>query len=75
MYADLVKKKAKPAVKKLYPDGDAIWQDDGATINRGKVALDAVKCSLKTRINPDIQAPKMADFWPITMYGPLLKLG
>ena len=45
----------------------------GATIHRGQVALDAMKSSFKNRINPDIQAPKMADFWPIENVWAIIK--
>ena len=39
MYADLVRVLAKDSVEELYPEGDGIWQDDGATINRCPQAL------------------------------------
>ena len=42
----------------------AVWQDDPARIHRTAEALEA--CSaFKFRIPHDIQAPKMADVWPI----------
>ena len=65
MYADMVREKAHQAVLKLYPNGDGIWQDDGAKIHRCPEALEAVDDCFKFRIDPKIQAPKMADFWPI----------
>ena len=51
MYADLVKDYASPAVKKLYPDGSAIWQDDPATIHRCRAALEAVEDQFSRRLD------------------------
>ena len=65
MYADLVREKAAPAILNLYPGGDGIYQDDGAWIHRCPEALAALEESFSQRINQDLQAPKMADFWPI----------
>ena len=39
MYADLVRGIAKDSVEELYPEGDGIWQDDGARIHRCPQAL------------------------------------
>ena len=36
-------------------------------------ALKAVEESFKSRIDPEIQAPKMADFWPIENVWAILK--
>ena len=33
MYVDIILKKVDSAVLGLYPEGDAIYQDDGATIH------------------------------------------
>ena len=33
MYADIILEKVDSAVLGLYPEGDAIYQDDGATIH------------------------------------------
>ena len=49
------------------------WQDDGARIHRCPEALKAVEESFKSRIDPEIQAPKMADFWPIENVWAILK--
>ena len=73
IYSDMVKEKALPAVLKVYPEGNAIWQDDGARIHRCPEALKAVEESFKSRIDPEIQAPKMADFWPIENVWAILK--
>ena len=32
MYADMIRGKAGPAVRQVYPDGSAVFQDDGANI-------------------------------------------
>ena len=57
--------KGAPSVNHLYTEGNAIFQDDRASIYRCSVALTAVKESFKNWIDPTIQTPKMADFWPI----------
>ena len=63
MYVHMVSSKAVPAVSALYGNR-AIWQDDPARIHRTPAALEA--CSVfPSRVPHDIQAPKMADIWPI----------
>ena len=61
IYADLVKGIAKDSVRQLYPEGDGIWQDNGARIHRCPQALQAVADSLDERIDHVSQSPKMAD--------------
>ena len=61
MYADLVRGIAKDSDEELYPEGDGIWQDDGARIHRCPQALQAVFDSFNDRIDHEAQAPKMAD--------------
>ena len=39
----MIREKAHQAVLKLYPNGDRIWQDDGAKIHRCPEALEAVQ--------------------------------
>ena len=73
MYADLVREKVAPAVLNLHPGGEGIYQDDGARIHRCPEALAAVEESFSQRINQDLQAPKMADFWPIENIWAILK--
>ena len=73
MYADLVREKAAPAILNLYPGGDGIYQNDGARIHHCPEALAAVEESFSQRINQDLQAPKMADFWPIENIWAILK--
>ena len=73
MYADLVREKAAPAILNLYPGGDGIYQDDGARIHRCPEALGAVNEIFPQRIHQDLQAPKMADFWPIENIWAILK--
>ena len=43
MYADMIKEKAGPAILEVYPDGLAVYQDDGAAIHRANVSLIAVQ--------------------------------
>ena len=61
----MVRTKCVDAVNAVYPDGDAIWQDDPArSIHRTKDALAA--CSaFPERIPHDQQAAKCSDIWPI----------
>ena len=73
MYANLVREKAAPAILNLYPGGDGIYQDDGARIHHCPEALAAVEECFSQRINQDLQAPKMADFWPIENTWAILK--
>ena len=65
MYADLVRDYAAPAVKELYPDGSAIWQDDPATIHHCRVALEAVDGEFQKRLDHTKQCPKFSNIWPI----------
>ena len=73
MYADMVREKAGPAVLQLYPEGNAIWQDDGARIHRCPEVLEAVAATFRYRVDPVLQAPKMADFWPIENVWSIIK--
>ena len=65
MYADLVRGYAAPAVEDLYPEGDAIWQDDPASIHRCAAALAAVNDSFNRRLDHEVQCPKFSDVWLI----------
>ena len=73
MYADLIREKASRAARRIYPAGNAIFQDDGATIHRCPAALAAVNDCFRYRVDPALQAPKMADFWPIENVWGILK--
>ena len=60
----MIRTKAVPAVQAVFPDGNAVWQDDPASIHRTRDALDA--CSVfNERIPHDKQAAKCSDIWPI----------
>ena len=52
-------------MSEVYADGTAIFQDDGASIHIAEISLGAVRDTFETRVNPTLQAPKMADIWPI----------
>ena len=52
-------------MEELYPEGDGIWQDDGAKIHRCQQALQGVFYSFNGRIDHEAQAPKMADIRPV----------
>ena len=65
IYTDMIKEQVGPAILEVYPDGQAIFQDDGATIHRARISMDAVHETFKHRVDPADQASKMADIWPI----------
>ena len=73
MYADMIKNKIAPAVKRLYPRNNAVWQDDGATIHRTQLALQTVEQNFSARVPIEHQAPKMADIWPIENVWSIIK--
>ena len=60
----MVTTKAVPAVAAVYPLGDAIWQDDPASIHRTQNAL-AACTAFAERIPHNVQAAKCSDIWPI----------
>lgn len=64
-YIILLRNIASQAVFRLYPEGDAIWQDDGATIHRTAAVLDEVRNLFRERIPSEIQCAKFDDCWPI----------
>ena len=51
IYSDMVREKALLAVLKMYPEGNAIWQDAHSRIHRCPEALEAVQKSFQSRIN------------------------
>lgn len=65
MYSDMIREQVGPAVLEVYPDGSGIFQDDGATIHRARISLDAVKETFNHRLSVGDQASKQADIWPI----------
>ena len=65
IYADLIRTVVAREAKKLYPRGNAIWQDDGARIHRTAEVLEAVDEVFKYRVPVEVQAAKMADVWVI----------
>ena len=73
IYADMIDRKMAPAVQQIYPRNNAVWQDDGAKIHRSKVALEAIDRNFRYRIPYDLQAPKMADVWPIENVWAIIK--
>lgn len=50
-----------------------MWQDDPATIHRAAVSVEAVKDTFRKRVPHEIQAPKMADCWPIENVWSIIK--
>ena len=62
-YVHLIKTHAIPAVRALYGQR-GVWQDDEARIHRAQVSIDACK-EFRFRFPVEVQAPKMADVWPI----------
>ena len=73
MYADLIREKASRAARRIYPAGNAIFQDDNATIHRCPTFLAAVNDCFWHRVDPALQAPKMAGFRPIENVWGILK--
>ena len=69
----MIDRKMAPAVQQIYPRNNAVWQDDGAKIHRSKVALEAIDRNFRYRIPYDLQAPKMADAWPIENVWAIIK--
>ena len=65
MYCDMIKEKVGPAVLEVYPEGNAIFQDDAASIHRTDAALQTVSDTFHFRLEHSSQAPKTADIWPI----------
>ena len=47
IYVNLLKDEIAPAVREVYPIGDALWQDDPARIHRSQVALGAVSLNFR----------------------------
>ena len=61
----MIKEKVGPAVLEVYPEGNAIFQDDTASIHRTETALQTVSDTFRFRLDHSSQAPKTADIWPI----------
>jgi hypothetical protein len=49
----------------LYHKVDVIWQDDADPKHRSRYALEKIDEMFYERIEPEEQASKMADIWPI----------
>ena len=64
-YAQMIKNEVRNGVDRVFPNGDAIFQDDGASNHRLQVSLEAVSSTFSSRVSPKDQASKMADVWPI----------
>ena len=65
MYSDMIREQVGPAVLEVYPDGSGIFQDDGATIHRARISLDAVEKSFNHHLSVGDQASKQLDMCPI----------
>ena len=72
-YADLIRDVMGDAVKEVYPANSCLWLDDPATIHRAAVSVEAVKDTFRKRVPHEIQAPKMADCWPIENVWSIIK--
>ena len=62
-YAWMITNKVVPLVRQLY-GGREVWQDDNARIHRCGAALQACQ-AFAQRVPVHLQAPKMADVWPV----------
>ena len=69
MYADMIREKAGPAVRQVYPDGSAVFQDDGATIHRAAISLDAVAETFKSRVDYDLRLQRWQMYGRSKMFG------
>ena len=72
-YAQMIKNEVRNGVDRVFPNGDAIFQDDGASIHRLQVSLEAVSSTFSSRVSPKDQASKMADVWPIANIWSIVK--
>ena len=57
MYCDMIKEKVGPAVLEVYPEGNAIFQDDAASIHRTEATLQALSYTFRFRLEHSSQAP------------------
>ena len=62
-YAVLLKKIAAVEVKRLFPMGDAIFQDDGATIHRTPQCIAVAAECFNERVPVEDQCAKFDDVW------------
>lgn len=64
-YCVLLERIAKPSIDHIYPEGNAIYQDDGASIHRTPGSLNKVNELFNRRVDVKYQAAKCDDLWPI----------
>jgi hypothetical protein len=65
LYIKLIEEELKPHIDILYDDVNIIWQDDTDPKHRSYYALDKINEMFYERIEPEEQASKMSDIWPI----------
>ena len=66
MHGNKIKEKVGQSRRSgLLSTGDAIFQDDNATTHRNDASIVAVEETSEFRIQPPLQASKMADVYPI----------
>jgi hypothetical protein len=65
LYIKLIEEELKPHIDVLYNDVNIIWQDDNDPKHRSYYALDKIHEMFYERIEPEEQASKMSDIWPI----------
>lgn len=65
LYIQLIEEELKPHIDELYDDVATIWQDDGDSKHRSQFALEQISELFSDRVEPEEQADKMADIWPI----------
>ena len=65
LYIELIEHQFKPHIDQLYGDITVIWQDDADRKHRFRYALDKINEPFSECIDPEEQASKMADIWPI----------
>jgi hypothetical protein len=65
LYIKLIEQELKPHIDILYDGVSVIWQDDTDLKHRSHYTLDKVTGMFNDRIEPEEQASKMSDIWPI----------
>lgn len=65
LYIKLIEEELKPHIDDLYDGVNVIWQDDKDSKHRSRYALDKIEEMFYDRVEPDEQASKMSDIWPI----------
>jgi hypothetical protein len=63
LYIKLIEQELKPHIDMIFPDVNAIWQDDNDSKHRSYYALNKIDELFYERIEANEEASKMADIW------------